>query len=85
MSNCKGYTKLFRINRKILQEISSLLMLRIGKFSTVIYIHTATLMLSVHAMQMQQALEEERESFSMYSEVYFKCRVWDYAAFSITP
>ena len=71
MSNCKGYTKLFRINRKILQEISSLLMLRIGKFSTIIYIRTATLMLSVHAMQMQQALEEERESFSKYSEAVF--------------
>ena len=54
-----------------MQEISSLLMLRIGKFSTIIYIRTATLMLSVHAMQMQQALEEERESFSKYSEAVF--------------
>ena len=35
-------------------------MLGIGKLSTVIYIRTATL-LSVHAMQMQQAVEEEWE------------------------
>jgi hypothetical protein len=46
---------------KILQEISSLLMLRIGKLSTVVYICIATLLLSVHATQMQQAVEEERE------------------------
>ena len=38
-----------------------LLMLGIGKLSTVIYICTATLLLSVHAMQMQKAVEEERE------------------------
>jgi hypothetical protein len=37
-----------------LQEISSLLMLGIGKLST------ATLLLSVHALEMQQAVEEER-------------------------
>jgi len=36
-------------------------MLGIGKLSTVIYICTATLLLSVHAMQMQKAVEEERE------------------------
>jgi hypothetical protein len=36
-------------------------MLRTGKLSTVIYIHAATLLLSVHAMQMQQVVEEERE------------------------
>jgi hypothetical protein len=35
-------------------------MVGIGKLSTVIYKHTATLLLSVHAMQMQQAEEEER-------------------------
>jgi len=44
-----------------LQEFSSLLVLGIGKLSTVICIHTATLLLRVHAMQMQQAVEEERE------------------------
>jgi hypothetical protein len=44
-----------------LQKISSLLMSGIGKLSTVMYISTATLLLSVHAMQMQQAVEEERE------------------------
>jgi len=44
-----------------LQEISSLLKLGIGKLSTVIYIRTATLPLSVHAIQLQQAVEVERE------------------------
>jgi len=44
-----------------LQGISSLLMLRIGKLSTVTYICTATLLLSVHAIQLQQAVEVERE------------------------
>jgi hypothetical protein len=38
-----------------------LLMFRRGKLSTVIYIHTAALLLSVHAVQMRQAVEEERE------------------------
>jgi hypothetical protein len=38
-----------------------LLMFGIGKLSTVIYIHTAALLLSVHAVQMRQAVEEERE------------------------
>jgi len=36
-------------------------MLGIGKLSTVIYTRTATLLLSVHAIQLQQAVEEERE------------------------
>jgi hypothetical protein len=36
-------------------------------------------------MQMQQAVEEERESFSKYIEVCSECRDWDYAAFDITP
>jgi hypothetical protein len=36
-------------------------MLGIGKLSTHVYKRTATLQLSVHAMQMQQAVEEERE------------------------
>jgi len=44
-----------------LQEISRLLTLGIGNLSTVIYIRPATLLLSVHAMQMQQAVEEERK------------------------
>jgi len=43
-----------------LQGISSLLMLGTGKLNTVIYIHTATLLLSVHAIQMQQAVEERQ-------------------------
>jgi hypothetical protein len=42
-----------------LQEISGLLMLGIGRLSTVICIRTDTLLLNVHAMQMQQAVEEE--------------------------
>jgi len=33
----------------------------IRKLNIFIYIRTATLLLSVHAMQMQQAVEEERE------------------------
>jgi hypothetical protein len=44
-----------------LQEISGFLMLGIGKLSAVVYIYTATLLLSAHAMQIQQALEKERE------------------------
>ena len=60
-------------------------MLGIGKLSTLIDIHTATLLLSVHAMQMQQAVEEKREEFSKYIEMCFKCRERDYAAFSVTP
>ena len=37
-------------------------MLGIGKFSTLIYIRTATLLLSVHAMQVQQAVEEGKNN-----------------------
>jgi len=33
-------------------------MLGIGKLSTVMYIRTATLLLSVHAIQLQQTVEE---------------------------
>jgi len=36
-------------------------MLGIGKLSTVIYIRTATLLLSIHAIQLQQAVEVDRE------------------------
>ena len=46
---------------KLLQDFPSLLMLGIGKLSTVMHTHTANLLLSVHAIQLQQAVEEERE------------------------
>jgi hypothetical protein len=44
-----------------MREFRSLLMLGTGKLSTDIYMRTATSQLSVHAMQMQQAVEEDRE------------------------
>jgi hypothetical protein len=44
-----------------LQGFSSLLMMGIGISNTVMYIHAATLLLGVHATQMQQTEEEERE------------------------
>jgi len=61
MGNCNPYTKLIRIKpiKKTFQEVSSLLKLGIRKLSTVIYIHTATLLLSVHATQLQQAEGED--------------------------
>ena len=37
------------------------LMLGTGKLSIDIYIRTGTLQLSVHAMQMQQAVKDDRE------------------------
>jgi len=48
------------------------------------YIRTDTLLLSVHATQLQQAVEEERE-FSNYIVVCFNCREWDYVTLNITP
>ena len=53
-----------------MQEISILLMLGIGKLSTVIYIRTANLLLSVHAIQLQHAIKVDREEFGKYIEVF---------------
>jgi len=61
MSNCKrNCSELSCLRKDIVRDFK---FINVGnrKINTVIYIHTATLLLNVHATQLQQAIEEKRE------------------------
>jgi len=65
MGNCKPYTKLFRIKRLKKKDIArDFKFIKVGnrknKHCYIQYIRTATLLLSVRVIQLQQAVEEER-------------------------
>jgi len=61
LNNCKGNCSELSILRKDIARGFKFINVGNRKINTVTYVSTAALLLSVHATQLQQAIEEKRE------------------------